>query len=465
MFSGSSTVSPKVLVVDDEPLIRVGLERLLAKEGYSPLCAGSGSEALDILGKEETLFLVLLDLKLPGALDGLAILKSIKKSRPELTVIMVSGQSEIHVAVEAMKLGATDYLEKPIDLTRLKNLLSCVRQEAYQKSTGAKTGPPGTCREEPACNSSKMKKVLDLMRRLAVNSDLPILFTGESGSGKSYLAQKLHEMSPRRDRPFVQFSCAHFADRQIENDLFGCEKDAPTGTGNPRRGLVEIADGGTILIDELEKMPCAFQPKFLRLLEEKRFRRRGSPLDMCANTTILAATTSNLHAMAEMDQFNLDLFYLLNTTSIEVPPLRERADDVPLLVDTFLECFTRKYGSPSKKVSAEGMAIMKRYCWPGNVRQLKNMIEKLVVLSEKNEISAEEISLDLLSQQQNGSNMQVPKQASGENDNNLSLEAMERKHINAALKLTGGNQRKAARLLSISRDTLRYRLKKFGIEP
>jgi len=464
MSLDSGTILPKVLVVDDEPLIRAGLERLLAQEGYSPLCAACGRDALDILEKEKVLFLALLDLKLPGSLDGLALLKSIKKSRPELTVIMVSGQSEIHVAVEAMKLGATDYLEKPIDLARLKNLLASQWQKSLQKLAGVKGGPPGAWRAELNYNSSEMKRVLDLMQRLAVKSDLPILLTGESGSGKNYLAQKLHEMSPRRERPFVQFSCAHFDDNQIENDLFGCYKGPSTYTGNSQKGLVEIADGGTILIDELEKMPPSFQPKFLRLLEEKKYRRLGSPLDMCANTAILAATTTNLHTLAQREKFNLDLFYLLNTTSIVVPALRERADDIPLLVNTFLEGFTRKYGSQERTVSAEGMAIMKRYCWPGNVRQLKNMIEKLVVLSEKNEISAEEISLELLTQLQTGSNMQSPKEKSEQNDNDLSLEAMERKHIKTALKLTGGNQRKAARLLSISRDTLRYRLKKFGIE-
>lgn len=447
----------RVLIVDDDPLIRLGLEKLLSKIGYDPISVGTGKAALRKM-EEEDLSLVLLDLKLPDSYDGISLLEIIKQTRPEITVIMISGQSEIRGAVEAMKLGARDYLEKPIDFERLTSILKALEDEH-------KNSPPSTTLtpEVPIFKSPQMKKVFDLMQRLASKSDITILLMGESGTGKNYLCQKLHEMSPRRDFPYVQIGCANIPEHLIESELFGYEKGAFTDAKNSKKGLVEIAEGGTILLDELGEMPYPFQAKILRLLEEKAFRRIGALHDTTADVRILAATNRNLHKLVQEKKFRLDLYYRLNTASIELPSLRERVEDIPLLVNNFLAAFRQKYDASAKSISPEAMLILQQYAWPGNVRQMKNLIEKLVVLSEKDEISAEEISSNLMIQQQMEKD---PTETAVDIDayNGLSLEAMEKKHIKTALKLAGGNQRKAAKLLCISRDTLRYRLKKLDIE-
>ncbi len=447
----------KVLVVDDDPLIRIGLEKLLEKEGYEPVAVGTGRAALEQLDRQD-FSLALLDLKLPDSYDGLSLLGIIKKTRPNMTVVMISGQTEVRSAVEAMKLGAFDYLEKPIDFERLRNILHDLRPTLPNKE---ESDSPF---DDLIYTTDAMKRVVDLMRRLATKSDITILMLGESGTGKNFLCQKLHEMSPRRDFPYVQIGCANIPEHLIESELFGYEKGAFTDAKNSKKGLVEIAEGGTILLDELGEMPYPFQAKILRLLEEKTYRRIGALHDSTADVRILAATNRNLHQLVQEKKFRLDLYYRLNTATIEIPPLRERLADIPLLVDNFLRVFSEKYDSAVRAVSPEGMLILQQYSWPGNVRQLKNLIEKLVVLSENEEITADEISSNLLIQQQIEKEEPVVKEVDVESFNGLSLEAMERKHIKTALKLAGGNQRKAAKLLCISRDTLRYRIKKLGIQ-
>ncbi len=447
----------KVLVVDDDPLIRIGLEKLLEKEGYEPVAVGTGRAALEQLDRQD-FSLALLDLKLPDSYDGLSLLGIIKKTRPNMTVVMISGQTEVRSAVEAMKLGAFDYLEKPIDFERLRNILHDLRPTLPDKE---ESDSPF---DDLIYTTDAMKRVVDLMRRLATKSDITILMLGESGTGKNFLCQKLHEMSPRRDFPYVQIGCANIPEHLIESELFGYEKGAFTDAKNSKKGLVEIAEGGTILLDELGEMPYPFQAKILRLLEEKTYRRIGALHDSTADVRILAATNRNLHQLVQEKKFRLDLYYRLNTATIEIPPLRERLADIPLLVDNFLRVFSEKYDSVVRAVSPEGMLILQQYSWPGNVRQLKNLIEKLVVLSENEEITADEISSNLLIQQQIEKEEPVVKEVDVESFNGLSLEAMERKHIKTALKLAGGNQRKAAKLLCISRDTLRYRIKKLGIQ-
>ena len=324
--AGSSRALRKVLIVDDEPLICLGLERLLAKEGYPSISVGTGETALNRLEEENDLFLVLLDLKLPGSYDGLSLLEIIKKSRPGITVIMISGQSEIRAAVEAMKLGALDYLEKPIDLDRLKNLLASVEQKVLEKESSMELQRILSPMDELACASAKMKKVFDLMQRFASKSDITILLMGESGAGKHFLCRKLHEMSPRRDFPFKRICCSNVSGHRIESELFGYEKGALADAENARQGLVDIADGGTILLEEPEEMPYPFQIKILRLLEEKLFRRLGSLNDTRADVRILATTNRNLHNLVQRKKFRLDLYCRLNTAYIEVPPLRDRPE-------------------------------------------------------------------------------------------------------------------------------------------
>ncbi len=445
-----------VLIVDDDPLIRLGLEKLLTKEGFKATAVGTSKKALERIEKE-AFFLVLLDLKLPDSFDGLALLEIIKKTRPETTVIMISGQTEIRGAVEAMKLGARDYLEKPIDFNRLKEILESLRPESptFRKSSSLIV-------DDLIFVSENMKKVVDLMQHLALKSDITILLLGESGTGKNFICQKIHELSPRKDFPYVQIGCSNIPENLIESELFGYEKGAFTDAKNSKKGLVEMAEGGTLLLDELGEMPYPFQAKVLGLLEEKRFRKIGALQDTSVDVRIMAATNKDLHKLVQEKSFRLDLYYRLNMATIKLPSLRERKEDIPLLVDTFLSGFCKKYNAKTKTIDKHGINLLQQYPWPGNIRQLKNLMEKLVVLSTSAKVSSDEISSNLLLQQPMETET-ADKTVDLDSYSGLSLDAMEEKYIRTALKLTGGNQRKAAQLLNIRRDALRYRLKKLGI--
>ena len=461
----------KVLIVDDEALIRFGLEKFLKQEGYTTISAGSGKKALELIEDQDP-DIALLDLKLQDSIDGLELLSIIKKTRPKIVSVMISGQTEIHGAVEAMKLGARDYLEKPIDFDKLKAVLDAISHDL--DDTGQEEV---TSDIDLVFASDKMRKVVAIMKRLALKSDLTILILGESGTGKNYLCQKIHEMSSRRDAPYVQIGCSNIPDHLIESELFGYEKGAFTDAKASKKGLIEVAEGGTVLLDELGDMPYQFQTKVLKLLEERCFRRIGALEDTPVDIRILAATNRDLKNEVQEKKFRLDLFYRLNIATIELPPLRERPDDIPVLINSFLNIFCNKYGAGSKSISKEGMGVLNAYAWPGNVRQLKNLVEKLVVLSDGEEITAAEINENLdapltaidamrgavtpASTVIMASKLTHPAEPPLPDD--LSLEAMEERFIRRALEKTNGNQRKAASLLNISRDALRYRLKKMQI--
>lgn len=453
--ASSQSEPKKVLIVDDDSIFRVGLEKIISKEGFEAVSASTGEKALKKI-EDENPFLVLLDLRLPDSLDGLAVLEIIRKKHPGICVIIISGHTDIRAAVDAIKSGAHDYLEKPIDIGRLKSIL-------HSKLPGCAVRPKKTSvLNDIIYASDKMKNVVDVMQRLAVKSDLTVLVLGETGTGKSFLCRKIHELSPRRNKPYVQIGCANIPESLIESELFGYEKGAFTDAKNSKDGLVEVASGGTLLLEELGEMPYPFQAKVLGLLEEKMFRKIGALQDTAADVRILGATNRNLYEQVQAKRFRLDLFYRVNVASIELPPLRERLEDIPPLVDHFVKSLGKKYNCQPKRISKEGIGLLQQYSWPGNIRQLKNMIEKLVVLSDCEEIYPEEISSILLVQQ----DMEKKQEEDAldiESFSGLSLKAMEEKHIRTALKLADGNQRKAAQLLDITRDTLRYRLKKLDL--
>jgi DNA-binding NtrC family response regulator len=367
---------------------------------------------------------------------------------------MISGKRELYSAVAAMKLGARDYQEKPIDFDKLKESLDNIREEMSSSTGGAEPG-------ELQCVSEKMRKVFAITKRLAVKSDLTILILGESGTGKNYLCQKIHEMSNRRDCPYLQIGCSNIPEHLIESELFGYEKGAFTDAKNSKKGLIEAANGGTVLLDELGDMPYQFQSKILKLLEEKSFRPIGALDDIPADVRILAATNHDLNAQVQHKEFRLDLFYRLNIATIELPPLRERLEDIPVLAGSFLKTFCRKYDTGGKTIDEKGMKILQNQPWPGNVRQLKNLVEKLVVLSDNEIIAVEDIKENL-----EGIQIEIPAGKGIEEMElpaDLSLEAMEERFIRKAMDKSGGNQRKAADFLGLSRDALRYRLKKMGL--
>jgi two-component system, NtrC family, response regulator AtoC len=443
----------KVLIIDGDPLFTGDLEKALVQEGFSTNSAATGNIALRRI-EEDPPEIVLLDIKLSGVPDGLTLLEIIKQARPEIIVIMISGQSEIRSAVDAMKAGASDYLEKPIDFDRLSTILQPLKAAGRQEGKEALL-------VDFVSESYRMKKVLEIMQRLAFKSDITVLVLGETGTGKNFICHKMHELSPRKDFAYVQIGCSNIPDHLIESELFGYEKGAFTDAKQSKKGLVEVAQGGTLLLDELGEMPYQFQTKILNLLEEKRFRKVGAIQDSFADVRILAATNRNLHMLVQEKKFRMDLYYRLNVATIELPPLRERPEDFSPLVQQFLAAFSRKYDSPAKVLTERGLNLLKEYSWPGNIRQLKNLLERLVVLTDKEVITAEEISSGLILQppaEPENADTDNPRAAAS-----LSLGDMEERYIRTALKMAAGNQSKAAVLLNVSRDTLRYRLKKMGI--
>ncbi|MCX7793169.1 MAG: sigma-54 dependent transcriptional regulator [Thermodesulfovibrionales bacterium] len=440
----------KALVVDDESIIRLSLKKFLEDEGFISLTSSTGMDALKKI-EEDHPDLVILDIQLPDS-NGLNLLKTIKEMNPSITVIMITGHADVKGAVEAMKIGALDYLEKPIDFKNLKETLSRLRFDVQEHATEAE----GLITLNP-----RMKEIYRVAERLATKSDVTILVLGESGTGKNFLCKKLHDISPRRNMPFVEVSCSNIPEHLIESELFGYEKGAFTDAKNLKKGLVEIAHGGTIFLDEIGDMPYPMQSKLLTLIEEKRFRRIGGLQFLRTDVRILAATNKNLQQLVHEGKFRLDLYYRLNVATVELLPLRERKEDIPLLANNFLKHYTEKYSTGKKTFTEQTIEAMQRYSWPGNIRELKNLVEKLVILSKSYEIGIHDLPEYFLKNETTCPSEEL--KTFERSFANLSLRDIEIECIRKALQIARGNQKKAAELLNISRDTLRYRLKKLGI--
>lgn len=449
----------KAIVVDDEAVIRYSMKKFLEEDGFIVLTASKGMEALKKI-EEEKPELVILDVKLPDS-NGLSLLSTIKDLNPETVVIIITGHADIKSAVEAMKMGALDYLEKPIDFDSLRNTLFRIKsQEAEIASI--------TSGEQFITLNPAMKEIYRIAENLAIKSDVTILILGESGTGKNFLAQKLHEVSPRKTMPFVEVSCSNIPEHLIESELFGYEKGAFTDAKVSKRGLVEVAMGGTVFLDEIGDMPYQMQSKLLTLIEEKKFRRIGGLQYIKANVRIFAATNRNLQQLVHEGKFRLDLYYRLNVATIELLPLRERKEDIPILSNYFLKHYINKYKTPHKQFTDDVIDAFLRYPWPGNIRELKNLIEKLVILSKSDIIDIHDLPSSLYSKVETSDDSEYHQRITAFNGykiaNDLSLKKIEVDCIKKALMLAKGNQKKAAEILNISRDTLRYRLKKLGIK-
>lgn len=456
-------IHKKALIVDDESLIRYSLKSFFEGEGFTVITADSALNALKSI-EESRPHIIILDINLPDS-NGLALLKTIKETSPNVIVIMITGCADIQSTVEAMKRGALDYLEKPIDFDKLKALLDTTKGERTVDANALPT-------EDFIFTSSAMKEVARIKERLATKTDVTILVLGESGTGKSFLCKIMHELSPRKGKPFVEIGCSNIPEHLIESELFGHEKGAFTDAKATKKGLIEMAEGGTVFLDEIGDMPYQMQSKILSLIEEKKFRRVGGLQNIHSDVRIFAATNRNLYDLVQAKKFRLDLYYRLNVVTIEMPPLRERKEDIPLLVRHYLKSYSEKYHCTSKGITQRTLNFLQEHSWQGNIRELKNLIEKLVILAKCEKIDIDDLPPFLFEQksadasskkEQDAFKRDEPEQAEAGSRNGLSLKVMEKEYIKSALKLADGNQRKAARLLDISRDTLRYRLKKMGI--
>ncbi len=444
----------KILIVDDEKNMRMVLDRALSGEGYEVSEAASGKEALEKL-TDVMPDLVVLDQKMPE-MDGLAVLKRVKKLLPQLPVVMLTGHGNVESAVEAIKAGATEYLTKPFDLDELKLVISKalgVRDLFREVDTLRSQLKKQYDVREIVGTSEQMADLFEVIKRVA-KTNATVMIYGESGTGKELIARAIHENSNRANKPFIQVSCAALPETLLESELFGYEKGAFTGANTAKKGRFELADGGTLFLDEIGDISPAIQVKLLRVLQEKTFEHLGGTKTIKVDVRIVGATNRDLQEAIADQTFREDLYYRLNVVPITVPPLRDRKEDIPLLVAHFLE----KFGS-KRKVSTDAMNLLLAYEWPGNIRELENTIERAIILGTGDAITPDQLPGELRGRRPEGQHpvsVELPEEG-------VVLEDLERDLVKQALRRTSNNEAKAARLLGISRHELLYRMEQYGL--
>jgi DNA-binding NtrC family response regulator len=449
--------SGKILVVDDEPAEREGLARLVGQWGYDVETASSGEEALNLVETQHPA-VVVTDLVLPE-MDGLTLLQKLKETGRPPIVLLVTGHGTVETAVEAMRHGAFDYLTKPVDTTRLQVLLEkSIEQESLSREVNLlrhqlrQKGSFG----QMVGQSRGMQEVYRWVE-LAATSTAPVLVYGESGTGKELVARTIHELSNRRNKPFVAINCAAIPETLIESELFGHERGAFTGATERRLGCFELTDGGTLFLDEIAEMDPNTQAKLLRVLQENSFRRVGGGKgEIQVDVRVVAATNQIPSEAITNGKLREDLFYRLNVFSIHLPPLRDRREDIPLLARNFIEEFNRQDNRQVRGLSGEAEKELERYHWPGNVRELRNVIQRAVVLSGSGLIGIEHLPDNVL-------RAAAPAPAAP-GASVTPIREMERDMILRALEETGQDKRRAAQLLGISLKTLYNKLAKYGIQ-
>lgn len=445
---------PRILVIDDEEKMCWALERALSHEGYQVVTATRGLQGVK-LAQETEPSMVILDLKMPD-IDGIEVLKRIKKINPHIPVIMITAHGTIDTAIEAMKIGAKDYITKPFKLEEIKlqikqalHLSNLEGQVDFlRQELGRKYGK--------IVGQSEAMKEVTLMIRQVAKTKTTVLITGESGTGKEIAAVEIHNLSKRADKPFVALNCAALPEQLLESELFGHEKGAFTGSTAKKKGRFEIADKGTIFLDEIGEMPMSMQVKLLRVLQERCFERVGGTETLHVDVRVIATTNRDLAEAISNGTFREDLYYRLNVMRIIMPPLRTRKDDIPLLVNHFLEKFDP---SRSKKISSKAMKVLTRYNWPGNIRELQNAIERALIVCQGAEIQPVHLPKELL----NSLEETIPPVISL-TEEGFSLADMEKQLIIKALEKHNYNQTKVAKYLGITRPTLIYRLQKYGLK-
>jgi two-component system, NtrC family, response regulator AtoC len=445
-----------ILIVEDEPKMLRLLELNLSEEGYAIFTAQDADAGLKILRREK-IDLVLTDLKLPGT-GGLEFLQSAKRSNSNLPVVVMTAYGTVETAVEAMKAGAGDYVLKPFSIDEIKLIirreLEARRLREENQSLREALGRRYEFRNIIG-RSAKMQEVLALVERVAATNST-VLLAGESGVGKDLIARAIHHHSRRASGPFVKINCAAIPESLLESELFGYEKGAFTGAVGSKPGKFELADRGTIFLDEIGDVPGAIQAKLLRVLQEREFERLGGTKTLKVDVRLVAATNRDLRAALEQGTFREDLYYRLNVVPINIPPLRDRPEDIPYLVDHFIARFAGESGKPVTAITPAAMKILTQFHWPGNVREVENIIERAVAFSNGPVLDVADIHLDVATPKAGSGTAPFPPEG-------MTLEQFEDEIIKEALRRASGNKSQAARMLGLSRNALRYRLSKMGI--
>jgi len=450
-----------LLLVDDEKLIRWSLRQELTKRGFGVLEAATMTEALSRI-ERENVDLIILDQNLPDG-TGIDFLQSIRKSGPIMPVVMLTAIDRSDIAVQAMKLGAFDYVTKPVNMDEMVIVI-----EKALESTKLKRQVAHFLKEQEKqfgfCGmigaSDAIRRVFDDVTKIAQTRGTTVLITGESGTGKELVAKAIHFLSDRRERPLMVVNCSALTENLIETELFGHEKGAFTDARSQKKGIFELADTGTIFLDEIGDISPKLQVRLLRVIEQKSFQRVGGTSEITVDVRVITATNRPLAQYVAEGTFREDLFYRLNVATLHMPPLRERGGDVALLAEYFIQEFNVKFQKRFSTIVPEARRMLMEYHWPGNVRELRNVLERAILLGDGNAIEPRHIELNRFAVKE-----ETPPGAGGRSGDDLSLFEMERQALLRALEKSAYNQSQAARLLKISRDTLRYRMKKFNISP
>ncbi|MHB8578581.1 MAG: sigma-54-dependent transcriptional regulator [Ignavibacteriaceae bacterium] len=454
----------KILIIDDDDLVCISLKKLLVKLGYEVEICLDGAEAFEKLEVFQP-DIILLDIYLTSQ-NGLHLLKQFQKKYFNIPVIMITGYSDVKIAVTAIKSGAYDFLLKPIDVEQLQLVLRKALDGLMLKAEVEKLHQiiqSDELTKDFFGKSTKIRRLINSVEKLAQSSDTTILLEGESGTGKEVFAKYIHQNSPRKNGPFIQINCSAIPKELAESEFFGHEKGAFTGAAQKTKlGKFELANEGTILLDEIGELSLDLQVKLLRVLQEKKFYRVGGEKEISVNVKVIAATNRNLEEEVEKGNFRTDLFYRLNVARVFIPPLRERKEDIPLLVYTFIDEFAIKFNKKIKGVDASALQLLESYPWKGNVRELRNVIERAVLLIEEDELKEYHLTSLISSnaiqkEEDNKFVLQIPSKG-------VAIDLVLKTLIQKTLKITNGNQVKAAKVLGLSRSKLRYRMEQLGIE-
>ena len=462
-----------ILIIDDDLQLRQSFERLLSAEGYSVTAAVSGEEALEMVD-EDLPDLVITDVRLPG-MDGLETFKAIRAIEPKLPVIVMTAFGTTEMAIEATKMGAFDYVLKPFEIPDMLDLISqALEAGRLMRSRVRLDEDPETYGEALIGRSQPMQEIYKAIGR-AAPTDATVLIRGESGTGKELVARAIYHHSLRAERPFLVINCVAIPETLLESELFGYEKGAFTGAVHRRVGKIEQASGGTLFLDEIGDMPLSIQAKILRMLQDRSIERLGGRETIPVDVRIIAATNRNLEKAIEEGRFREDLYYRLDVVNLTLPPLRERSEDVPFLVDFFLNRFSRDLGLPNQGVTREAMTLLINYSWPGNVRELANAMEKCLIFSRARPIGPDDVALQVIgSEKRSGQTPEAPDESirkwarqalvvGGQNLLNELTDHVSGLIISEALTMTGGNRTRAAEMLGLSRPTLLAKMEKHSL--